>query len=291
MSSSKEDLALKWAQISEKKKRHAEAQKRYRSKKGIQKRSEKSPKDQAYLRELDRKNQKNKKANMTEEERDIFKAKDRKRKAEERKAKKEKERKAEAEIDDLNTQKRKKLIQKKNRRTQMKIRNKRTEEEKERRNAEQTERMRMFRSEMTIQCKKLAVMKAKVGMRACSKFGYLREYKQRKRRDETDPYRYGDAGVSRNGYSILTLYLSRRRKQKLITRSYRVSEEAAEIQRKENLKRMNRIRVNRHRQKMKKLLEEPAIIEENGEKCEYEKLREKNIQEFERLKKQSGLFD
>ena len=33
MSSSKEDLALKWAQISEKKKRHAEAQKRYRSKK------------------------------------------------------------------------------------------------------------------------------------------------------------------------------------------------------------------------------------------------------------------
>ena len=273
MSSSKEDLALKWAQISEKKKRHAEAQKRYRSKKGIQKRSEKSPKDQAYLRELDRKNQKNKKANMTEEERDIFKAKDRKRKAEERKAKKEKERKAE--IDDLNTQKRKKLIQKKNRRTQMKIRNKRTEEEKERRNAEQTERMRMFRSEMTIQCKKLAVMKAKVGMRACSKFAY----------------RYGDAGVSKNGYSILTLYLSRRRKQKLITRSYRVSEEAAEIQRKENLKRINRIRVNRHRQKMKMLLEEPVIIEENGEKCEYEKLREKNIQEFERLKKQSGLFD
>ena len=226
---------------------------------------------------------------MTEEERDIFKAKDRKRKAEERKAKKEKERKEE--IDDLNTQKRKKLIQKKNRRTQMKIRNKRTEEEKERRNAEQTERMRMFRSEMTIQCKKLAVMKAKVGMRTCSKFGYLRKYKQRKRRDETDPYRYGDAGVSRNGYSILTLYLSRRRKQKLITRSYRVSEEAAEIQRKENLKRMNRIRVNRHRQKMKKLLEEPVLIEENGEKCEYEKLREKNIQEFERLKKQSGLFD
>ena len=289
MSTSKEDLALKWAQISEKKKRHSEAQKRYRRKKEIQKRSEKSPEDQAHLKELDRKNQKNKKANMTEEERDIFKAKDRKRKAEERKAKKEKERKAE--IDDLNTQKRKKLIQKKNRRTQMKIRNKRTEEEKERRNAEQTERMRMFRSEMTIQCKKLAVMKAKVGMRACSKFGYLREYKKRKRRDETDPYRYGDAGVSRNGYSILTLYLSRRRKQKLITRSYRVSEEAAEIQRKEKLKRMNRIRVNRHRQKMKKLLEEPVIIEENGEKCEYEKLREKNIQEFERLKKQSGLFD
>ena len=133
----------------------------------------------------------------------------------------------------------------------------------------------MFRSEMTIQCKKLAVMKAKVGMRACSKFAY----------------RYGDAGVSKNGYSILTLYLSRRRKQKLITRSYRVSEEAAEIQRKENLKRINRIRVNRHRQKMKMLLEEPVIIEENGEKCEYEKLREKNIQEFERLKKQSGLFD
>ena len=102
--------------------------------------------------------------------------------------------------------------------------------------------------------------------------GYLREYKQRKRRHQNDPYRYGDAGVSRNGYSILTLYLSRRRKQKLITRLYRDTEEASEKQRKENLKRMNRIRVNRHRQKVKKLLEEPVIIEEKGEKCEYEKI-------------------
>ena len=77
----------------------------------------------------------------------------------------------------------------------------------------------------------------------------------------------------------------------MITRTYRDTKEVSEIQRKENLKRMNRIRVNRHREKVKKLLEEPVIIEEKGEKCEYEKLRERNIREFERLKKESGLFD
>lgn len=291
MPGAKEDLALRWAQSSEKRKKHAEAQRRYRSKKGSQNRSEMSSEDLTHLRDLDRKNQQNKKANMSEAEKELFKAKDRKRKAEQRKAKKEREIKAEAEKNDINAQKKKKLIQKKNRRTQMKMREERTAEEKERRNAEQTEMMRIKRREMTNECKRLAVMQAKEGMRVCSKFGYLREYKQRKRRDETNPYRYGDAGVSRNGYSILTSYLSRRRKQKLITRSYRDTKEVSEIQRKENLKRMNRIRVNRHREKVKKLLEEPVIIEEKGEKCEYEKLRERNIREFERLKKESGLFD
>ena len=222
---------------------------------------------------------------MTEEEKDLFRAKDRKRKAEERKAKKAKEMK-----DNLSLKK-KTLIQRKNRKTQLNIRSKRTAEEKERRNAEQTERMRMKRSEMTKQSKKLAQIKAKEQMRVCRKVGYLREYKQRKRRHDTDPYRYGDAGVSRAGYSILSLYLSRRRKQNLIARMYRDSKEKAETLRKEKLKSMNRIRVNRHRQKIKKLLEEPVIIEEKGEKSEYEKIREKNIKELERLKKESGFFD
>ena len=286
MSSSEKDQTSQYE--IDKIERRAEAQKRYRMKR---KKQTRTSEELAHKRELDRKNQKDRKANMTEDEKEAFKAKDRKRKAEQRKAKKEREMKTEAEKNDINAQKKKKLIQEKNRKTKMKIRDERTEEEKERRNAEQTERMRMKRLEMTTNCKKLARMKAKEGMRVCSKFGYLREYKQRKRRHENDPYRYGDAGVSRNGYSILTLYLSRRRKQKLITRLYRDTKEASEKQTKENLKRMNRIRVNRHRQKVKKLLEEPVIIEEKGEKCEYEKLCEKNIKELDRLKKESGLFD
>ena len=120
MPGAKEDLALRWAQTIEERKKHAEAQKRYRSKKGSQKRSEMSSEDLTHLRELDRKKQQNKKANMTEVEKELFKAKDRKRKAEQRKAKKEREMKAEAEKNDLNAQKKKKLMQKKNRRTQMK---------------------------------------------------------------------------------------------------------------------------------------------------------------------------
>ena len=39
------------------------------------------------------------------------------------------------------------------------------------------------------------------------------------------------------------------------------------------------------------MLQEPVIIENYGEKGEYELLREKNIQEFERLKEESGLFN
>ena len=60
----------------------------------------------------------------------------------------------------------------------------------------------------------------------------------------------------------------------------------------ENLKQLNnRLRVKRHRLKIKKLLQEPVFIEENGIKSDYELLREKNIEELERLKKDSGLFD
>ena len=54
---------------------------------------------------------------------------------------------------------------------------------------------------------------------------------------------------------------------------------------------MNRLRVQRHRMKLKKMLQDPIIIKDCGQKGEYELLREKNIQEFEMLKKKSGLFD
>ena len=51
------------------------------------------------------------------------------------------------------------------------------------------------------------------------------------------------------------------------------------------------MRVERHRERVKKLLQEPVIIEDYGAKGEYELLRERNIKEFEKLKNESGLFD
>ena len=39
------------------------------------------------------------------------------------------------------------------------------------------------------------------------------------------------------------------------------------------------------------MLQEPITIGEYGEKGPYELLRERNIQEFEKLKRDSGLFD
>ena len=54
---------------------------------------------------------------------------------------------------------------------------------------------------------------------------------------------------------------------------------------------MNRNRVKKHRLKVKKLLQEPVIIKDYGPKGDYELLREKNIRELEKLKKDSGMFD
>ena len=70
-----------------------------------------------------------------------------------------------------------------------------------------------------------------------------------------------------------------------------IKEKETDLERKEELKRMNRLRVQRHRMKLKKMLQDPIIIKDCGQKGEYELLREKNIQEFEMLKKKSGLFD
>ena len=54
---------------------------------------------------------------------------------------------------------------------------------------------------------------------------------------------------------------------------------------------MNRKRLQKHRQKVKKMLEEPVIIQDYGKKSDYELLRDKNIEELKRLKKESTLFD
>ena len=60
----------------------------------------------------------------------------------------------------------------------------------------------------------------------------------------------------------------------------------------ESLKQLNnRLRVKRHRLKIKKMLQEPVVIEEDGKMSDYELLREQNIKEFDKLKKESGLFD
>ena len=126
-------------------------------------------------------------------------------------------------------------------------------------------------------------MKARHGMRLCRKFGYLGEYKQRKKRDSYNAFRYC-RWANKNGFSVHFPYDRRQRmKRKGEKRSFRKSDE--------NMKQLNnRLRVKRHRQKIKKLLQKPVIIEENGLKSDYELLREKNIEELERLKKESGLF-
>ena len=133
--------------------------------------------------------------------------------------------------------------------------------------------MRENRSRMTATGKKLARIMAKIGMREHRKFGYLREYKQRKRRDHYDPESWDKAPNPVSEYF------------------QKIKDCDTNFDRKEELKRMNRIRVERHRMKVKKMLQEPIVINDHGEKGEYELIRERNIKEFEMLKKKSGLFD
>ena len=278
MPSSKEDIALRWELSSEEekneeRKRHAEAQKRYREKKRNQKTSEMSSEELNWKRTLDRTNQQNRRANMTKEEKDIIRAKDRA-----RKRKKNQEPKIEKE-------KTKSKQKTNNCATQKKIRHQMTEEDKERVNAHQAESMRLLRSDLTSQGETLSRMKAKHGMRLCRKFGYLGEYKQRKARDSYDAFRYCRYRARKDGFSRNVAY-------ERMQRMKRRGEQRLFRNKDENIKQLNnRLRVKRHRLKIKKLLQEPVIIEETGIKSDYELLREKNIEEFERLKKDSGLFD
>ena len=318
MPSSKEHLALWWAQASdeekdEKRRRHAEAQQRYRAKKGKQERSKMSSDEIAWKRALDKKHQRKRRNNLTDEERDTIRKRDKESKKKKRIEKKNEENmKSKADLsedmmfgnNDLHILEEKKTKQKaKNCRIKRKIRDKMTDEEKEKDHIDMAKQRRQKRLVMTIKGKLLAGIKAKEGMKLCRRFGYLRKYKQRKIRDEFDPSEYVRIGVNKNGYSSRSWFYIRKHKKdgrKLrnkqnpapkISKKEFIEESKTGLDRKDELKRMNRMRVKKHRMKIKKCLQEPVIIEECSKKGEYELLREKNIREFERLKKKSGLFD
>ena len=265
----------------DKRKRHAEAQKRYKEK------------NLAKLRESNKNIQNKKRTNMTKEEKHSVRAKDRECKAKKRNKMKEKEIKEvdkmadkKKELDSHPLKKRKHRQKKNNIRIQRKLRDGCTEEQKERRHAEQATKMREIRSDFARLGKKLARRKARKGMRVCRKFGYLQKYKQRKSRCEYDAFKIREHGTDKNGFT----WFFKERMQKYL-REYRKKQESEETERKENLKRMNRVRVQRHRLKVKKKLEEPVIIDSYGKKGEYELIRERNIRELEKLKQKSGLFD
>ena len=311
----KDELALRWAQASEeekceKRRKHAEAQKRYRAKKA-KKRSDMDSEEVTWQRALDRKKQSKRRINLTEEEKDAIRAKDRERKAKKRKEKKKDECDIKFKVRkgtsvDLNALEKKKLKQQKyNCTVNKKNKCSWTDEDREKHNASLAEGMRTKRSVMTTAGEMLARIKAKEGMKICRKFGYLRQYKQRKIRNEFDASRIATIGVNRYGFSSLSYYY--KKKQEKFVRKYRknqktfkmskseyskmTKESQEEMDKKEELKKKNKIRVQRHRKKVKEKLQEPVILEDNSEKGAYELLRENNIQEFERLKKASGLFD
>ena len=317
MPSSKETIALRWAQASEeekseKRRKHAEAQKRYRAKKAGMVSSEMNADKLEWKRALDRKKQRKRRDKLTNEEKDTIKAKDRERK---RKRRMEKKRnkdlniklnsckgKLSRNIDLYTLEKQKNEQQRKQCRKKM-TDNKMTDEDREKKHVDLVIKMRRKRSMMTLEGTLLDGIRAKEGMRVCRRFGYLRKYKQRRIRADYDPSKYFHIGVNKDGYSSLSWYYIRkqnktlrmeRKKQercKKISRIEFIKINDAGLERKEELKRKNRIRVKRHRMKVMKLLKEPVIIEDCGSKGEYELLREKNIREFEKLKKDSGLFD
>ena len=279
MPTNKEELALRWAMKSEEeknliRKKNAQKVKLHRAGKVSKKRSEMKPEELSKLRETDKRKKRKKRMKMTDEQRDTVKAKDRERKAKDREKKvNDKEKKAKEAKTDLNKWEQKKMKQLlDNCKTQQKLETKRTEDEKEDIQVEKVRNMREKRSQMRITAKNLARIHAKNGMREHRTFGYIKEYKQRKRRDSFHPESW-----EKEPHAISEYF-------------QRVKESETTLERKEKMKRMNKIRVERHREKIRKMLQAPIIVENYGEKGEYELLREKNIQEFERLKEESGLF-
>lgn len=277
MSSFNKDNALipmtKEEEEIDRKKRHAEAQRRYRENKGNKKRSEMSSEEKNWRRLLDRESQRKRRANMTKEQKDAIRAKDRERKP------KKGRKKGNIDCKEKQTGRQ----QKNNCRIQRKIRENRTEEEKEKVNADIAAKKREMRSDFTRRGKYLARKQAREGMRFCRKFGYLQRYKQRKCRDDRDPTEFRWFAVDKHGFSTWNSYYQRRQKSGRFLRTFRKSNDRK--------REMNRKRVQKHRQKVKKMLEEPVIIQDYGKKSDYELLRDKNIEELKRLKKESGLFD
>ena len=280
----KEDLALAWLQKSEEEKtlirqKNAERMRLARAKNGIKKRSEMTPQELVMVRTKDRRLKREKRKEMSEEEKEVVKAKDRLRKSEVTQVKKltnvTKSLKELQNIDlKLDIKEKKKLKQMSNNcKIQAKIRGNRTEQEAEAVNVDLVIRNRKMRSAMSRSAEILAALEAREGMREYRKFGYLRDYKQRKRRDLYNP------NSGKYIYSAITEYFKNRK------------EKETKEDKKHRLKVLNKLRVERHRSRVKKKLLEPLIIENNEKKSEYELLREKNIEEFERKKKESGLFD
>ena len=280
----KEDLALAWLQKSEEERtlirqKNAERMRLARAKNGIKKRSELTPQELDMVRTKDRRLKREKRKEMSEEEKEVVKAKDRLRKSEVAQVKKltnvTKSLKELQNIDlKLDIKEKKKLKQMSNNcKIQAKIRGNRTEQEAEAVNVDLVIRNRKMRSAMSRSAEILAALEARDGMREYRKFGYLRDYKQRKRRDLYNP------NSGKYIYSAITEYFKNRK------------EKETKEDKKQRLKVLNKLRVERHRSRVKKKLLEPLIIENNEKKSEYELLREKNIEEFERKKKEAGLFD
>ena len=281
MPTKKEVLALRWANKSEEekqilRKKTAERVKIYRA--GLKKRGEKEMEadELSKLRAKDNKKKRIQRKNMTDEQRENVRAKDRERKARDKKKlseKKSSERKMEKRKEQTQSWEKKKMKQlMDNCKTQQKIEALKTDEENEEKQVEKVIRMREKRSQMSIAGKELARIDAREGMREHRRFGFLKEYKQRKRRDTFNPYSWEKEPDAISEYFK------------------KLKEDETDQERRERLKSMNKIRVERHRKKIQKMLQEPVIIEDYGQKGEYELLRERNIKEFERLKRESGLF-
>ena len=286
MPTKKEVLAQRWLQKTEEekeqyRKKNAERIRLLRAKKGEKKRSEMNPDELAKVRAKDRYKKIQRRNKMTEDQKDKVRAMARENAARRRKQSQENVKnkedlneKSKFQIKtDLQKLEMKRMKQLKNNcRIQNKIETKRSKEEKEEIQIEKVEKMREKRKRMTGNCKKLARIYAKQGMREWRKYGFLREYKQRKQRDSLNP-------------SLWTM-----EPHPISEYFEKVKEVETKEERKEELRRMNRIRVERHRLKVKRMLQEPVLIQNYGEKGAYELLREKNIKEFEILKKKSGLF-
>ena len=263
MPSKKEDLALAWLQKSEEEKKlirqkNAERMRLARAKKGIKKRSEMTPEELDMVRTKDRRQKRDKRKEMSEEEREVVKAKDRVRKAEGSQMKKltniSKSLKEIKNIDlKIDCKEQKKLKQLMNNcKIQAKIRGNRTEQETEEVNVDLVIRNRRMRSSRSRVGKILAAIEAKEGMREYRKFGFLREYKQRKRRDLDNPHSWQYV------YSAVSEYFK--------TRKVKQTKEHTMEQKKYRLKQLNKLRVLRHRRKVKKMLLEPLIIEKAEKK-------------------------
>ena len=284
MPTSKEVLAQRWLQKTEEekeqiRKKNAERIRTLRAKKGQKKRSEMNSEELAKIRAKDRYNKSQRRKKMTEDQNEEVRTTERERIARRRKQSKENvnmkqesdgKQKKQTDLQKLGKKKMKQLAN--NCRIQRKLETKRSEKEKENIQAEKVEKMREKRKLMTPNGEMLARIHARMGMRDWRRYGYLREYKQRKIRNSFNP------SLWKKEPHAISEYFGK------------VKEVETKEERKEELRRMNRIRVARHRMKVKRMLQEPIIIDNYGQKGAYELLREKNIEEFEKLKKESGLF-